>query len=512
MDMVLDISETTQDIVELSVSAWFYRNRAIAGFDNPARSLYVSVRELLENSLDACEEIGVLPEISVSLSYADNQDDSTGIPSTPRVFKLVVSDNGGGIEVDDVPKLIGKMLTGTKFVLKQSRGTFGLGGSLALLYGQITTQKPIKVESSIAGKPYRNLLTMKLDIEKNEPVILQKGRLPKELSEHGTTITYFLQGDWFRSKRRIQEYFAQTSLIVPYASIDFATPDDEALTYHRIIKVLPDSPKETKPHPKGIDVEMLKSMLASTKSKSIETFLKSSFQRIGPATAGSFLEFAGIESDTTPNNLSDGDLVKLMERISAFEDFYAPSADCLSPAKEDVMRAGMRRLGPEYVSFATRNPNSYEGHPFIIETGVAYGGELERGVGLYRFANRIPLLYDESADVSSRVLKELNLNHYGLSNDDPLAFFVHICSTKIPYKTVGKEYIADVDIVRKEVELGIKDCLRTIATRVRKKNRVRKRKKRENKLAQYYRFMADTLSSSLGRNIQPSLGLDRRSP
>jgi len=507
--MTLDIGETKQDVVELSVSAWFYRNRAIAGFDNPARSLYVSVRELLENSLDACEEIGVLPEISVSLSYADNQHDSTGIPSTPRAFKLVVSDNGGGIELENVPKLIGKMLTGTKFVLKQSRGTFGLGGSLALLYGQITTQKPITVKSSIAGKPYCNVLTMKLDIERNEPVVLEKKRLPKQASEHGTKVSYFLQGDWFRSKRRIHEYFNQTSLIVPYASIDFATPDDEILSYHRIIDVLPDAAKETKPHPKGIDVEMLKTMIAPTKSNSIETFLKNSFQRVGPATADSFLKFAGFENDTPPEDLDDDDLVRLMERISAFEEFYAPSADCLSPAKEDVMRAGMKRLGPEYVSLATRNPNSYEGHPFIIETGVAYGGELERGVGLYRFANRIPLLYDESADVSNRVLKELNLTHYGLSDDDPLAFFVHICSTKIPYKTVGKEYIADVDIVRREIELGFKDCLRTIATKVRKKNRVRKRKKRENKLALYYTFITDTLSSSLGKDIQPALGLNQ---
>ncbi|TFG12704.1 DNA topoisomerase VI subunit B [Candidatus Thorarchaeota archaeon] len=507
--MVLDISETKQDIVELSVSAWFYRNRAIAGFDNPARSLYVSVRELLENSLDASEEVGVLPEIRVSLSYVGKQDDSTGIPSTPRIFKLTVSDNGGGIESDDIPKLIGKMLTGTKFVLKQSRGTFGLGGSLALLYGQITTQKPITVESAIKGNPYRNVLTMKLDIEKNEPVILGSRKLPKRSEEHGTTVSYFLQGDWFRSKRRIQEYFNQTSLIVPYASIEFDTPDGEILSYPRIIDVLPDAATEMKPHPKGIDVEMLKSMIASTKSKNIETFLINSFQRVGPATADSFLKFAGVESNMPPEDLNDDDLVNLMERISAFEDFYAPSADCLSPAQADVMRAGMKRLHPEYVSLATRNPNSYEGHPFIIETGIAYGGQLQRSLELYRFANRIPLLYDESADVSSRVLRELNLSHYGLSNDDPLAFFIHICSTKIPYKTVGKEYIADVDIVRREIELGFKDCLRSIATKVRNKNRVRKRKKRENKLALYYGFIANTLSDSLGREIQPKLGLSK---
>jgi DNA topoisomerase-6 subunit B len=166
--------------------------------------------------------------------------------------------------------------------------------------------------------------------------------------------------------------------------------------------------------------------------------------------------------------------------------------------------AGVQRLSPDFAVFKKRAPNVYEGHPFIIETGVAYGGDLGAGVQIFRFANRIPLLYDERSDVSYRVVRDLNLKHYSLRQDDPLAFVVHICSTKIPYKTVGKEYIADVDVVKREVELGFKDCLREISEKVRKRDRVHKRRKRETKLVQYYQFMSETLSTALDREVSTS--------
>jgi DNA topoisomerase-6 subunit B len=196
------------------------------------------------------------------------------------------------------------------------------------------------------------------------------------------------------------------------------------------------------------------------------------------------------------------ELVRMMNSMESFEGFLPPSPKSLSPVGVDTLLAGVERLAPELVSFKQRPANVNEGHPFIIEIGVAFGGNLNAGANVIRFANRIPLLYDESSDVSYKVVRDLNLKNYGLRHEDPLAFIMHICSTKIPYKTVGKEYIADVDVVRREIELGFKDCLRELSERLRKRNRAQKHHKRESKLASYYSFIADTLAATMGRDVK----------
>ncbi len=492
----------TSDIVELSVSAWFYRNRTIAGFDNPARSLYVSIREMVENSLDACEDALVPPEVTVLLSAENEPDEESGILSAgPQIYRLTVKDNGSGMEKDSIPVLIGKMLTGTKFTQRQSRGTFGLGGSLALLYGQVTTQEPIEVVTGRRGSEVGHRVLMRLDIENNAPDIVESNTISKAREESGTMVSFALEGDWIRSKKRIMDYFTQTSLILPNASLMFETPDDELVRFDRLVNMALERPEEMPPHPRGIDTEMLKRMLSSSRSKSLKSFLVNSFQRVGETIATEFLSYAGLDPEAEPSEVGQGALVALMNAMSTYERFLPPSPKSLSPAGVEILEAGVRRLEPDYAVFRQRSPSVHEGHPFIVETGVAFGGKLEQGTKLYRFANRIPLLYDEGSDVSHKVVKSLNLKHYGLRQEDPLAFIVHICSTKIPYKTVGKEYIADVDSVRREVDLGIKDCLRELKKKLRRRERVTRDRRRRSKMIAYYEFMADTLSSAIGRNV-----------
>jgi DNA topoisomerase-6 subunit B len=499
---LLTTNRYSPDITELSVSAWFYRNRTIAGFDNPARSLYVSIRELVENSLDACEEERVLPEVNVLLKLEDEVVEALDVLSSgPQIFELVVKDNGKGMQKEDIPVLIGKMLTGTKFTLKQNRGTFGLGGSLALLYGQVTTQEPIEVVTGKYGDEVGHRIIMRLDIETNQPDIIKEELIEKAPHERGTMISYKLQGDWIRSKKRIIDYFDKTAIIVPYASLLFETPDGEVLRYQGLIDKLPVAPKEMKHHPRGIDVELLKKMIGITRTRTLKAFLKNSFQRVGTSIAEDFLAYAGLSLETDPSSLEQQDLVALINALAGYDRFLPPSPRSLSPAGIEVLIAGVQRVSPDFVVFKQRSPNVYEGHPFIVETGVAYGGGIDSGFKVYRFANRIPLLYDESSDVTYRVVRNLNLRNYGLRQEDPLLFVMHICSTKIPYKTVGKEYIGDVDVVRREIELGFKDCLREISEKVRKRDRIHKQIKRENRLVEFYDFMAETLTSALRREV-----------
>ena len=158
------MSLTKETFSQISPSEFFYRNRDLAGFSNPTRSLYTSVREFVENALDACDQKKILPDIHLSIKAVDPEQPD------PKPYILSVKDNGPGIEPKHVPLAFGTVLYGSKFGLKQARGMFGLGATMAILYGQITTNKPVIVKSCADGKTQDEFI-MLLDIQKNKPII-----------------------------------------------------------------------------------------------------------------------------------------------------------------------------------------------------------------------------------------------------------------------------------------------------------------------------------------------------
>ena len=240
---------------QISPSEFFYRNRDLAGFSNPTRSLYTAVREFVENSLDACDHSGVLADVHMSIKAVDKDKPD------PKQYILTVKDNGPGIESKHVPLAFGTVLYGSKFGLKQARGMFGLGATMAILYGQITTNRPVIVKSSTDGK-IQDEYEMLLDIQKNKPVILKYEK--KETKSAGLTVSICLDGDYSKAGSKIRDYVYQTSLITPYATITFDDPKGEKFRYTKIVRSMPPSPTIIRPHPHGIDVETIRRMLLDT--------------------------------------------------------------------------------------------------------------------------------------------------------------------------------------------------------------------------------------------------------
>ncbi|ABK77415.1 DNA topoisomerase VI, subunit B [Cenarchaeum symbiosum A] len=242
---------------QISPSEFFYRNRDLAGFSNPTRSLYTAVREFVENGLDACDQRGILPDIHLSIKADDPE------APDPKSYKLSVKDNGPGVESGHVPLAFGTVLYGSKFGLKQARGMFGLGATMAILYGQITTNRPVTVKSSTDGAT-RDEYEMLLDIQKNRPVI-QKHKTSKA-SGTGLSVAIHLEGDYSKARSKIRDYVYQTSLITPYATMTFDDPRGEQLRYPRIIKGMPEPPTIIRPHPHGVDVETIRRMMVEGES------------------------------------------------------------------------------------------------------------------------------------------------------------------------------------------------------------------------------------------------------
>ena len=466
---------------EISASDFFYRNRDIAGFTNPSRAIFAAIRELVENSLDAAESIKTPPDIYVRLSREG------GATKDTQVYRLRVEDNGSGIQPKHIPSAFGQVLFGSKYKLKQMRGTFGLGGKMAVLYGQIMTHQPAYVTSSTGVAKIYSFKLM-IDIQRNRPVILDRKVLINKEQWRGTIVEFCLEGDYLRAKPKIIEYFKQTAMVNPYANLTFVDPKGRLYKFTRATTTLPEPPKETLPHPYGVDVELLQRLIQITPYKNMLEFLKNHFHRIGDITAQKFLAFSGISPSKKPKKLAHEEIVKLMQMMKTFKEFLPPDASCLSPLGENLLRAGiMKELEPEYLVVHQRKPATYAGHPFIIELGIAYGGKVPKknSFVIYRFANKIPLLYDEASDVSFRVINAMNWRRYKASPEMPLAIVVHICSTKVPYKTVGKEFIADRPEVKREVANALREVARQLQRFMSRREHVDKEKKRISIFSKY---------------------------
>jgi DNA topoisomerase-6 subunit B len=297
-------------------------------------------------------------------------------------------------------------------------------------------------------------------------------------------------------------------MVNPYANLTFVDPKGRLYKFVRATTEMPAPPKETLPHPYGVDVELLQRLIQITPYKTMAEFLKHHFHRVGEITAQKFLEFSGLSPLKNPKKLAHEEIVRLMQNLKKYKEFLPPDASCLSPLGEDLLRAGItKELKPEYLVVHQRKPSTYAGHPFIIEVGIAYGGDIpKRGsFVIYRFANRIPLLYDEASDVSFRVITAMNWRRYKVSPDMPIAIVIHICSTKVPYKTVGKEFIADRPEVRREIANELREVARQLQHFLSKREHVDKERKRLSIFAKYLPKIAQFSSMLAGKDQLPDV-------
>ncbi len=495
----------------LPVAEWFRRNRELAGFQNPARALYQTVRELVENSLDATETHGILPTIYIKLTVEDE---------AKSWVSVYIEDNGIGIPGNEIPNVFGRVFYSSKYKIKQHRGVFGLGLKMVVLYAQNTTNRPVAVRSAKVKSKSIYEYQIMIDTNNNSPIVLYSREYPNKYEWHGTAIKVYLEGNWHNAKKRIEEYLKRTAIIAPYAEIIFKGPDMELWLKRRTTK-LPPAPKEGLPHPRSIDVDTFKQMAVENVGKTLLEFLVENFDRVGDSIARAFLEWAGFNPKTKVTALTQEEVAKLVERMRQYDKWMRPSSDWLSPVGPELLEIGTKAiLGAEVVFATSRKPESYGGHPFVVEVAVAWGGEIppsDKPI-LLRYANKIPLLYDEGADVARKIVDEFNWQNYKIKFPAPLAVIVHLCSTKVPYASAGKEAIAEVVEIEKEIKLGIRDAAKKLRLYLSRKEREMEMLKKYTSLAKYVDEVSynlsivsgidrEKLSKSLHELIEKKLGI-----
>ncbi|HHE75762.1 MAG TPA: DNA topoisomerase VI subunit B, partial [Candidatus Aciduliprofundum boonei] len=375
---------------EISIAEFFEKNKQILGFDSLTKAMVVSVKEAVDNSLDACEEARILPDILVIVESVGKDE-----------YRIIVEDNGPGIVRKNIPLVFGKLLYGSRFhAIRQSRGQQGIGISAVVLYGQLTTGKPARIISKIREDEVAYEVILTIDTKKNEPKVIKETPIIWD-REEGTHVEVTIRGRYIRGKQSILEYLQQTAIVNPHAQITFVDPDGRKIIFKRAADILPQPTREIKPHPYGIELGQLLNMARSTKAYRLTSFLTTEFSRVSPKIAEEICKKAYLYGDMRPKDLTIEEAKRLMESFNKVK-LMAPPTDCLSPIGENLIKKGLKNvlgsLKPGfYARPITREPKVYGGNPFIVEAGLVYGGELpkDQPVKILRFANRVPLLYQQ---------------------------------------------------------------------------------------------------------------------
>ena len=458
-----------------------------------------AVKEAVDNALDACEEAGILPEISVEVDQRDGRS------------RVVVEDNGPGIVEGQIARIFGKLLYGSKFhKLSQSRGQQGMGISAAGMYGQLTVGKPIHILSRIEGDALASEVYVSIDTAKNRPDIHKKKRLEWQ-RPHGTRVEMEMEGHYQKGPHSIEAYLKQTAIANPHVTLIFQGPQGEQMRFERSVNELPPRPKEIKPHPHGIELGRLIQMLSNTTSRTLLRFLVDEFSRVGKKTARTIIAHAGkqLSDRSYPRHIAHAQAVALHDAIKKTR-VSAPQTDCIVPIGEKQLLEGLRKeLTADFYTVTTRPAAVYRGNPFQVEVAIAYGrpggtgvevdetghmrkreapersaaGQLmarqDEPVHLLRLANRVPLLFQQSSCAITKAVMQTNWRSYSLQQPKgalpiaPMAIMVHVASVWVPYTSESKEAIEPYPEIVKEIRLGLQQCGRQLAHYLRRETRLR---------------------------------------
>jgi DNA topoisomerase-6 subunit B len=470
---------------EISVSEFFAKNRHLLGFDNPSKALLTTVKELIDNSLDAADEARIPADIELRIDMLSEDR-----------FRVTCSDNGPGIVAKNVPLVFGKLLFGSKFHrLKMSRGQQGIGVSAAGMYGLLTTGKPVRVISRTS--PHRPAVEVDLaiDTRKNEPTVKSSEEVTWD-QDHGTMVEIELQASYRKGQHSVESYVKQVSLANPHATIRYWPPDrtsDEPIVYERVTEEIPPATDEIKPHPYGVELGLLLQMLHESRSRNLSGFLSNEFSRVSSRVAGEICRTAGVDASRRPRKLDRSDTERIHKAIAATK-IMAPPMDCIAPIGEELLQKALRAIQPgDFVTAVTRRPTVYRGNPFLVEVALTYGGELaaDEPVVAYRFANRVPLQYQQGACAITRAITATEWKGYGFQQPKgafpigPMVVLVHIASVWVPFTSESKEAIAHYPEIIKEVRLGLQDCGRRVATYIRRRRREADELKKRSYIEKY---------------------------
>ena len=473
---------------QVAISEFFEKNKHFLGFDSLPRSLITAVKEAVDNSLDACEEARILPEIKIQITKLDGNKD---------IIELRSEDNGPGIPKKSIEKVFGQLLFGSRFhAIRQSRGQQGIGITGVVMYCQLTTGRKTHVRSKIATETSAAIVDIGLDTRKNKATKSGEGRelweLPDgTLKEHGLEITAQMKAKYQRGRQSVYQYLRMTSIVNPHADITFIDPDGETHHWPRVTERLPRKVESIKPHPHGIHLGTLQRMCTESTDSRMTVFLRNNFSGVSSRAAKELLAAAEIEEKAKPKLLKADHYRALLEAFQGERmlnnkpvKLLNPPTNCLSPIEELLIKKGLSKtIDSRYVTTMTRAPTVTQGNPYQVEVGLIFGDGMaaDKPVEVLRFANRVPLMYQQGGCLLTKAIESVDWRQYGLDQaggrgvpKGPAAILVHLASTNVQFTSEAKEALADNAEVIDEVRKALLEMGRGLRKHLEKKKKMAK--------------------------------------
>jgi DNA topoisomerase-6 subunit B len=479
---------------EHSVAEFFKKNRQMLGFSGKVRSLTMIVHEFVTNGLDACEEAGILPEISVEVQELGKDH-----------YRVTVSDNGPGIPKSHLGKALGQMLAGTKFHRYiQQRGQQGIGAAACTMFSYITTGQPTTAVTCHGGK--KLTATISMDFKKNKPII--------EVSETeaadatGLSVSAeFKDVRYERGNHGVFEYLRRTALANPHTVISLVEPNNERTVFPRSIEENPKRPFEIKPHPLGIKThDLLEFAKHSTEYNRVSSFLQNVFSRVSAGKVSELKDLVPeVDFNKKPWDLTWDEaeaIVKAFEKVK----WVAPATDSLVPIGKDQVEASFTNIfNPEVLVVTERSPKVYRGGiPFMVEVGIAYGGGVKaanKKGEVMRFANKVPLLFDAGGCAITETVKSMDWKRYNIRNfdEEPIAVLVNVVSVHVPYTSAGKQALANEEDLMAEIKFALMEASRGVQRFISGKKKANEIATKKKVVSRYIEQLSSDLSSLTGQ-------------
>ncbi len=493
---------------QISISEFFEKNKHFLGFDTLQRAVITAVKEAVDNSLDACEEARILPTIKVEINKLKGDK-----------LELICQDNGPGIPRDSVENVFGKFLLGSRFhAIRQTRGQQGIGITGVVMYSQLTTGSKTHVISKIKSDSSAVHVDLGLDTRKNKATKSNEIRdvwfEDGEEVVSGLKINTVMKAKYQRGRQSVHQYLRMTSIVNPHATIQLIVRDVDGEIidqghWIRTTEKLPRVVEEIKPHPHGIHLGQLQRMLKEADERKLTSFLRHNFSGVSMRAAKEILGKAELEEGRTPVRIKADEAQAMLDSFQEVK-LLAPPTDCLSPIEEILIKKGLSKaIDSRFASTVTRKPAVSQGNPFQIEVGLVFGGDLaaDGPIEVLRFANRVPLMYQQGGCLLTKALESVDWKRYGLDHPGgkglpkgPAAVLIHLASTNVQFTSEAKEAVSDNEEVFEEIRKAMLEVGRGL------KNHLKKSKQR--KKAQEKFDLINIILPEISRKSSEMLGRD----
>ncbi len=465
-------------ITSSSTAEYFAKNLQQVGFSSATKAVLTTLKEAIDNSLDACETHGLPPDLTVEVNKL-----GAGSQNNTDLIQIIVEDNGPGIEVDDLTRVFGEYLASSKFGKGQcSRGQQGIGISAATTWAQLTQAQGVLVTSKTKAMRKAVRALVEVDIKGNKGILKKKESLDWDRS-HGVRVEFKMDGRLqLNGEAGLITYLEGTTLVNPHLSLHYKLADQEWVHVERVTKEVPEIPPATKPHPHTMKLGEFMTYAGLFPKTPFGKFLKEGFSRISDQTIKDLIH-AGLNKKMVgmPINKMPEDSFKEVFKVLHKTPLMAPSTKSVLVVGEDSLAKSISRLGQvDFLSVVTRKPRICDFKPVVVEVALARfvdRGSEDESVQLLRFANRVPLQFDKSACAITQAIESVNWKSYGLNQPKdsipmgPYVFAVSVVSPFIKFKNASKETIDASEELVEEIRRTLMQAGQKLSRHIRREHK-----------------------------------------